>query len=75
MGHGFGAWSRKIPHAMEQLNSWAPAAEAHTPWSPCMQEEKPLQWEDRSQYLEGSFHLLQLDKPLGSNEDTIEPNK
>ena len=54
-GHGFKPWSRKIPHATEQLspctttteptccNYWSPHARAHAP-----QQEKPPQWEARA---------------------------
>ena len=34
-GHEFNPWSRKIPHAAEQLSLCAPTTAAHKPKSPC----------------------------------------
>ena len=42
-GHRFDPWSRKIPHAEEQLNPCTTATGARAPWSLALQL-KPLQW-------------------------------
>ena len=47
MVHGFETWSRRIPHAAEQLSPCATATEAacHNYWARALQWEKPPQWE------------------------------
>lgn len=85
-GHSLDPWSGKIPHTMEQLspcttaksmrweslwgcNYWSPPAlEPRLP-----QQENPPQWEASAPQLKSSPHLLQLRKPVCSNEDPAPP--
>ena len=71
MGHGFNPWSRKIPHAAEQLSPRTTATEpvcynctieVRVPTAHSLYQEKPLQWEACALQLESSLHTLQLDK-------------
>ena len=43
MGNGFKPWSRKIPHATEQLSPCATTTEARVPRARAPQQEKPRQ--------------------------------
>ena len=47
-GHVFNPWSRKIPHAAEQLSLCTTTTEAHVPRSWALQQKKPPQWEAKS---------------------------
>ena len=47
-GHVFNPWSRKIPHAAEQLRLCATTTEAHVPRAWALQLKKPPQWEAKS---------------------------
>ena len=42
-------WSGKIPHATEQLSPCATTTEAQAPRACALQQEKPPQWEARTQ--------------------------
>ena len=84
--HGLDPWSRKIPHAMEQLTLSARAPgprnrnyRAHTlqllkpmcPKACALQQEKPPQWEACA--MKRSLCLLPLEKGPGSTEDLAQP--
>ena len=76
-GHRFDPWSKKNPHASEQLspNSRAWKSRLLKPMYPrahALQWKKPLQWEAHTPQLESSPCLLQL-MPEQSNEDLAQP--
>ena len=55
-GHWFDSWSRKIPHAMGQLNPWAATTEACEPKRLCWQPDKPPPREACALQSESSLH-------------------
>ena len=67
---GFSPWSRKIPHAAEQLLSLCSSSQDSQllkplhPWALAPQQEKPLEWE---------AHAPQLVKSPPSNKDPMQP--
>ena len=63
-GDVFDLWSRKIPCALEQLNSCATMPEAREPRACASQREKPAPC---------SPHRPQLEKAAQSNEDPAQP--
>ena len=80
--HGFKAWSRKIPHALEQLNPstvtiWVCALEpgshnswAHVPQLLTVPRAHALQQEKSPQWED---RALQLQRSLCSDEDVAQP--
>ena len=64
--HRFDPWSRKSPHAVEQLSTcpraWEPQLLSLRALEPVPYNEKPPQWEARAPRLESSPHMLQLKK-------------
>ena len=76
MGHGFEPWSRKIPHATEQLSACATTTEAHVPRAGALQQaqqEKPPQWEVRAPQQRVAPTRRNQRKPARSNEDPTQP--
>ena len=65
--HRFDPWSRKIPHAVEQLH--VPQLLSLCPRACAPRQEQPPQWEAHARQLESSPHSSQLEKSLSSNED------
>ena len=63
-GSVFDFWSRKIPRALEQLNSCAATTEAREPTACASQREKPVPCNP---------HWPQLEKATQSNEDPAQP--
>ena len=53
-GHGFEPWSRKIPHAAEQLSPCATAAEAHAPRSRAQKQREATTISPRTTTKSGS---------------------
>ena len=83
--HALDPWSRKIPHAPEQLSLCTTAIEP-VPWSwratllkpecakdSVLQQEKSWQWEACALQLESRLWSLQLEKSPGSNKDPAQP--
>ena len=63
-GHRFNPWSRKIPHAAEQISPCATATEPTHPRAHASKQEKPPQWEAQAPQLASSPYLPQLEKNL-----------
>ena len=77
---GFDPWSRKIPHATEQLSLCTTTiGPVSTAWEPkllnpiCPRTCAPPQWEAHTPQLESGPCLLQLEKIPHSNEDPVQP--
>ena len=71
----FDSWSRKIPHATEQLSPCTTTIEACAPRAHALQQEKPLQWEVYALQLESNPRRPQLEKSPGSNKDPAQPKR
>ena len=67
-GNGFSPWSRKIPHAVEQLSPNAATTEPTHCRTCAPQQEKPRQWKAHAPKLENCPHLLQLEKALTQHQ-------
>ena len=61
----FDPWSRKIPHAMEQLSLQTATTEPHKPSAPA------LQWEGRTPQLRAAPTCCIKRKPMHSNKDMV----
>ena len=64
-GLGFNPWSRRIPHALEQLSPGTTTADAHVPRVGAAKQEKPPRWAARTPRPESVFlekHSPQLGK-------------
>ena len=72
-GHGFEPWSRKIPHAAEQLSPCATTTEACAPRARAPQQEKPPQWEARAPQRRVDRLAATREKPMCSNEHPTQP--
>ena len=79
------AWSRKIPHAVEQLSPCATTTEpvrleplshnywAHVPRARAPQQKKPPQWEARASQRRVAPARRNYRKPVHSYEDPTQP--
>ena len=66
-GHRFNPWSRKIPHATEQLSLCGTTTEAPVPraWAP---QEKPLQWEEGSPQWRAALLAVSRESPCAATK-------
>ena len=71
--HRFEPWSRKIPHATEQLSACTTATEARVPRVLAAQQEKPPQWEAHAPQPRVVPARSNQRKPVHSNEDPMQP--
>ena len=60
--HGFDPWSRKLPHAVEQLSPYAPTTVARAPSSPCSAT--------REATARRSLHTATREKPVTREKPT-----
>ena len=79
--HRFDPWSRKIPHALEQLSLCCTTTELSSraqepqlldlvqPWALAPQQETPPRWEAHALWLESSPCLAQPEESPCSNKD------
>ena len=70
---GFHPWSRRIPHAVEQLSPQATATEAHMPYGLCSMEATTMRSLSTATREQSPFAASR--EKLSRNEDSTQPKK